>query len=93
MGVDGVFNDRPTNPDKRRFVEEKFGDPRFSYGGGGSPSSGRAFEAPGAAPVPALGDDRLSLSPELPDNPFQALIDHRRRRRRRRHDGDPSTLG
>ncbi|HEY9899683.1 MAG TPA: hypothetical protein V6D00_10925 [Pantanalinema sp.] len=93
MGVDGIFNHQPSQPDQRREIGDPRRDPRFSSGRdpGGFAFQKAAPEAQ-ATPAPALGDDRLQLTQETPDNPFQALINHRQRRRRRKHDGDASLL-
>lgn len=93
MGIDGIQNDRPAQSDQRQPIGDPRQDPRFASGRGDSPSSGAAHGTSAPAPKAALGDDRLQLSPEAPDNPFQALISARqRRRRRRKRDGDPTSL-
>lgn len=93
MGVDGIQNHQSAQPDQRREIGDPRRDPRFSYG---RDSEGFAFQKKAgdaqAAEAAALGDDRLQLTPEAPDNPFQALINHRQRRRRRKQDGDASLL-
>lgn len=92
MGIDGIFNDRPAQSDQRQPIGDPRQDPRFASGRGQSPSSEAAQRGSGATPAAPLGDDRLQLSPEPPDNPFQALISSRQRRRRRKRDGDPTSL-
>lgn len=92
MGIDGLQNDRPAQSDQRHPIGDPRQDPRFASGRGQPPSSDALH--PGAAPAAKtpLGDDRLQLSPEAPDNPFQALISARKRRKRRKRDGDPTSL-
>lgn len=92
MGIDGIFNDRPAQSDQRTPIGDPRQDPRFASGRGDTPLSGAAHGASAANPKAPLGDDRLQLSPEAPDNPFQALINARQRRRRRKRDGDPTAL-
>lgn len=93
MGVDGIFNHQPPQPDQRREIGDPRRDPRFASG---RDPQGFAFQkAPGEAQptsAPPLGDDRLKLTRKPPDNPFQALINHRQRRRKRNQDGDASLL-
>ncbi len=92
MGIDGIFNDRPAQSDQRQPIGDPRQDPRFASGRGQSPSSDAVPRASGTSPAAPLGDDRLQLSPEAPDNPFQSLISARQRRRRRKRDGDPTSL-
>lgn len=92
MGIDGVFNDRPAQSDQRNPIGDPRQDPRFASGRGPSPSSDGVLGGSAPSAKAPLGDDRLQLSPEAPDNPFQALISARRRRRRRKQDGDPTSL-
>lgn len=93
MGVDGIFNHQSSQPDQRREIGDPRRDPRFASG---RDPEGFAFQkGPGeakATEAASLGDDRLQLTPEAPDNPFEALINHRQRRRRRKQDGDASLL-
>ncbi|HEY9854943.1 MAG TPA: hypothetical protein V6D05_04335 [Stenomitos sp.] len=92
MGIDGIFNDRPAQADQRTPIGDPRQDPRFASGRGDTASSGAAHGAAAAGAKTPLGDDRLQLSPEAPDNPFQALINSRQRKRRRKRDGDPTSL-
>lgn len=91
MGIDGVFNDRPAQTDRQPIGDPRQ-DPRFASGRGQPPSSDAVQRGAAPAPQTPLGDDRLQLSPEPPDNPFQALISARHRRRRKKRDGDPTSL-
>lgn len=92
MGIDGIQNDRPAQSDQRHPIGDPRQDPRFAYGRGQTPSSDASRASAAGNPAP-LGDDRLQLSTEAPDNPFQALISARKRRKKgRKRDGDPTSL-
>jgi len=90
MSVEGVGNDRNPQPDRGRYIEDQWRDPRFTSLRG--PVVDRSAKE---APLDAkdlLGDDSLALTPEQAADPFEALIRYRQRRRKKKRDGDPTAL-
>lgn len=93
MSIDGAANGRSPGTAEQRLSTDPRRDPRFTAGRESAPGIASSSESPEALRAKAaLGDDRLQLSPETPDNPFEALLHHRTRKRRRKRDGDPTML-